>query len=163
MDTIRQRFIQAERDFLSALRSGDDQSLFNFAERWETLQSDWESSFRGADPVTQQLVDRVVAKIEELTGDFYLFHSHRLSLEDDLLTNLEEVFASLTLEDRTTCHDSLLDVISQPLESPSPNHIAVSPAQWLLRNLHNPYPPPHLQFSTHRVLSSKQTDRRAHV
>ena len=155
MDSTRQRFLQAEQDFLSALRSEDDQSLVDFAERWETLQSDWESCLHKADSVTQQLVHRVAAKVGELTGDFYIFHSHRLSLENDLLTGLEDVFASLTLEDCATSTDSVPNNTLHPLESLSQDHTIVSPAQWLLRNLHNPYPLPHTRFSTNRVLGSK--------
>ncbi|KAF9641965.1 hypothetical protein BDM02DRAFT_3273633 [Thelephora ganbajun] len=157
MDHIRQRFLQAEQDFFSALRSGDDQSLVDFAEHWETLQSDWESYLHEANLSTQKLVHKVVAKIGELTGDFYAFHSHRLSLEDDLLTNLEDVFASLTLEDCATRIDSAPNNAPQSLESLSPDHEVLSPAQWLLHNLHNPYPLPHIRFSTHKTLDSKHT------
>jgi len=157
MDSIHQRFLQAEQDFLSALRSEDDQFLVDFAERWETLQSDWESCLHKADRVTQQLVHRVAAKVGELTGDFYVFHSHRLSLENDLLTGLEDVFASLTLEDCATSTDSVPNSTPHLPESLSRDHNVVSPAQWLLRNLHNPYPLPRIRFSTNRVLGSKHT------
>jgi len=129
MDTIRQRFLQAEDDFLSAARSGD--KLTEFADRWETLQSDWESCFHEADSATRQLVDGVAAKVERLAGDFFTFETRTVSLKDDLLSSLEDVFASLTLEENS------------------------DPSKWLLRNLHNPYPLPHVRFSTSRTAGSK--------
>ena len=129
MDSIRQRFLQAEDEFLSAARSGD--KLTEFADRWEGLQSDWESCFHEADYTTRQLADGVTAKIEKLAEDFFTFETHTVSLKDDLLNSLEDVFASLSLEEKP------------------------SPSQWLLRNLHNPYPLPHVRFSTDKTASSK--------
>jgi len=151
MESIRQRFLQAEKDFLLAARS-DNQALTDFAELWQTLWSDWESSLHGADHDTQQLVDRVVTKIEELAGDFYLLESRTLSLEDDLLNSLEEVFASLTLEEDTVVEAKTVSAVASATDRG-----AITPAQWLLHNLHNPYPLPHVQLSTGRSASSKHT------
>lgn len=129
MDSIHQRFLQAEDEFLSAARSGGE--LTEFADRWEALQSDWESCFHEADYATRQLVDRVATKIEKLAGDFFTFETHTVSLKHDLLNSLEDVFASLSLEEKP------------------------APSQWLLRNLHNPYPLPHFRFSTGKTAGSK--------
>jgi len=154
MDSIRQRFLQAEKDFLLAARS-DDQLLTDFAERWQALGSDWESCLHEADHDTRRLVDGIVAKVEELAGDFYLFESHTRSLKDDLLNDLEDVFASLTLEENTAAQ---LDLVSSivTVAPPSPTERdAISPAQWLLHNLHNPYPPPHVRLSEDQTTGSK--------
>ena len=71
-------------------------------------------------------------KIEKPAADFSTFETHTVSLKDDLLTSLEDVFVSLSLE-----------------ETPSPS-------EWLLRNLHNPYPlRPHVRFSTDKTAGSK--------
>ena len=156
MDSIRQRFLQAEKDFLLAARS-DDQLLADFAERWQELGSDWESCLPEADHDTRQLVDGVVAKIEELADDFYLFQSHTQSLKDDLLDSLEDVFASLTLEENPTTQPNLTSNTATAVTTFPTEHDTISPAQWLLRNLHNPYPLPHVQFSTGRSTSSKHT------
>lgn len=154
MDSIRQRFLQAEKDFLLAARS-DNHLLADFAERWQTLGSDWESCLHQADHETRQLVDGVVAKIEGLAGDFYLLESHARSLKDDLHDSLEDVFASLTLEDNTTTRPEPVPSITTVLTTSSPDHPAISPTQWLLHNLHNPYPLPHVRFSKGRAASSK--------
>lgn len=143
MDSIRERFLQAEQDFLHAVRSGN-QALTDFADSWDRLQSDWDS-YRGApDSTTQQLVDAVVARIESLAGDFYNFESRSMSLEDDLLNSLEDVFASLSLEDPISSEPV------QPINTLPSTGTITTPAQWLLHNLHNPYPLPHLRFLTIR-------------
>lgn len=145
MDTICQRFIHAEQDFLLAAQS-DDQLLADFAECWQTLQSDWEDLRPKADSNTRQLVDTVAKRIEELAGDLYLVKSRTISLEDDLLSGLEEVFTSLSLEDRVVIPTESVSETTIPGQSPSPVHDPISPSQWLLGNLHNPYPLPHIQF-----------------
>ena len=154
MDSIRQRFLQAEDDFLS-ISHLDNEQLSVFAEHWQTLCSDWESCLHGADHETQQLVDEVVGKIEDLASDFYLVKSQTLSLEDDLLDTLEEVFASLTLEEKTVVRLSPVFGVAPANSSSSAERDTISPAQWLLRNLHNPYPPPHVQFSKDRSANCK--------
>jgi len=156
MNSIRQRFLQAEDDFLSTLRL-DNKHLVHFAERWQTLWSDWESCLPEADHDTRELVDEVVAKIEELAGDLYLLESRTVDLKDDLLNSLEDVFASLTLEDNVVAQPdpplaAATAIISSPMQRDT-----ISPPQWLLHNLHNPYPLPHIQFSTGRFASSKHT------
>ena len=154
MDLIRQRFLQAEQDFLIAARSKSG-ILGDFAERWQALQSDWESCHHEADPSTQRLVSRVAARIEELAGDFLVFESRSLSLEDDLLNSLQDVFSSLTLEESAPTTGSDSDQVPRTPPSPSPGSASVSPSQWLLRNLHNPYPLSHVQFSIDRTPGSK--------
>jgi len=152
MDSIRKRFLQAEQDFILAARS-NDRALSDFAERWQKLQCDWESCRHEADPNTQRLAHGVAAGIEGLAGDFYAFESRTMSLKDDLLDSLEGAFSSLTLEDSVAPQtDSESD---EPTTTPSPDHGIISPSQWLLRNLHNPYPLPRMWFSTHLVAGSK--------
>lgn len=156
MDTIRQRFLQAEDDFLSAPHL-NNKHLADFADRWQTLWSDWESCLHEADHDTRQLVDDVVAKIEELASDLYLLESQTLSLKDDLLNGLEDVFASLTLDEVTVAQTDMSSGEAAAITTSSAECDTVSPAQWLLHNLHNPYPLPHVQFSTHRSTGSKHT------
>jgi len=154
MDFIRQRFLQAESDFLLAPRL-DNEHLAHFAERWQTLSSDWESCLHEADHDTRELVAGVVTKVEELANDFYLLESKTLHLKDDLLNGLEDVFASLTL-DEVAQTDPISSTATTTTVSPMERD-AISPAKWLLHNLHNPYPLPHIQFSTGRSSSSKHT------
>lgn len=153
MDTITQRFLQAEQDFVLAAQS-DDQLLADFAEHWQTLLSEWESLRLEADRDTRQLVGAVAARIEELSGDIYLVKSRTLSLEDDLLSSLEDVFASLTLEDCVVVHTDPPPEAASITQSQPSDHHTISPSQWLLCNLHNPYPLPHIKFSI-RAAGSK--------
>ena len=150
MDTICERFLQAERDFIVAARSNGS-FLMDFAERWEALQSEWGSCLHEADHTTQQLVDGVAARIERLAEDLSMVRSHSMSLEEDLLHSLEEVFASLTLEDVVDCAGPASTEVSSFVGS----RCADLPAEWLLRNLHNPYPPPHTRFSPDPTAGSK--------
>lgn len=154
MDSIRQRFLQADQDFLFAVHSNDDQLLADFAACWQILQYDWDSYSQNADPETQRLADSVAARVEGLAADIYAFESHRLSLEDDLLNGLEDVFASLTLNDDAIAPS---DPTADLHRGTTTRDDTVCPAQWLLRNLHNPYPLPHVQFSTSRIAGSKHT------
>ena len=138
---------------MSAVYSGD--KVTEFADHWETLQSDWESCLHGADHATRRLVDEIAARIEGLAGDFMTFESLSLSLGDDLINGIEDAFASLTLEDVHGDLDS-----GEPVEapgSPQPSHEAIPPSHWLLRNLHNPYPLPHVRFTTGQTGGSKHT------
>jgi len=135
----------------------DDQLLADFAERWQTLQSDWEPLRLEADPNTRQLVDAVAIRVEELSGDIYLVKSRSLSLKDDLLSDLEDVFASLSLEDAVP-HTNPVPGTTNIIQSPSPGHHTIPPSYWLLRNLHNPYPLPHIRFSKQGVSSKHVRD-----
>jgi len=154
MNLIRQRFLQAEDEFLLASHL-DNKHLADFAERWQALWSDWESCLHEADDDTRQLVDEVVVKIEELANDFYSFESQTLSLKDDLLNGLEDVFASLTLEENAVAQPDRVPDVATILKISSPEHDTTPPAQWLLHNLHNPYPFPHVRFFKGRTTSSK--------
>lgn len=157
MDSIRQRFLQAEQDFLLAAHS-DTQALVEFADSWDALQVDWESCLSKADTCTLQLVNGVAARIGELAVDFHDSESRNCSLKDDLIDSLEDVFASLSLEDcAITTEGPVPDKSNETAESSSPTSGIVSPAQWLLHNLHNPYPLSHVRFSTGQFASSKQT------
>jgi hypothetical protein len=124
----------------------DDQLLVDFAEHWQTLQSDWEPLRFKADSTTRKLVDTVSARIEGLAGDLYHIKSYALSLEDNILSDLADIFTSLTLEDCAAVRTDSPSGERTDIQSP-PDHDAISPSQWLLRNLHNPYPLPHTQFS----------------
>ena len=143
MHPILQKFIQAEEGFLTAA-STDNQALADFTENWQTLQSDWESYVHEADHGTQQLVAKIVAKVQELAGDVYLVESLTMSLKDGLLTGIEDMFMSLSLEDDVQKDQKSSDAVDTALG----DHRVVSPAQWLLQNLHNPYPLPHVHFSS---------------
>ena len=165
MDSIRQRFLQAEQDFLLAAHS-DTQVLVEFADRWDALQADWEACLGEVDTCTQQLANEVVARIGELAVDFHDSESRNRSLENELIDSLEDVFASLSLEDCTAAGEGPIpDKSSETAESFSPASSVASPAQWLLHNLHNPYPLPHIRFSTGQSASSKHTkeDRKSVV
>ena len=153
MDSIRQRFLQAWDDFLLILHS--DRHLSAFAESWQTLSTDWESCLHEADHETQQLVSEIAGKIEELASNLYLLESRALSLTGDLLDGLEDVFSSLTLEEKTVAHMDRVPVAVTVTTLPPTVHDTISPAQWLLRNLHNPYPPPNIRFSQGRSANSK--------
>lgn len=155
MDTIRKRFLTAEQDLLLAARS-DTWALADFAEHWQKLQSDWESCLHEADDDTRQLANGVASRIEELARDFSDLESHAISLEDDLLNSIEDMFASLSLEDGSEVPTDLsTHGPSGGAGLPPSGHGVASPSQWLIHNLHNPYPLPHLQFSTGRAAGSK--------
>ena len=155
MDSISKRFLQAEDDFLLALRS-DQKHLSDFAERWQALWSDWESCLHEADHDTRELISEVAGRIEELASDSYPFESRTLSLEDSLLSSLEDVFASLTLEENTVAQLVPVPFPTSVITTSSTERDTISPAQWLLHNLHNPYPPPHVRFSKGRNANCKR-------
>ena len=149
MNTLHEKFLQAEQDFIVAARSNDS-LLVEFAERWQALRSEWDSHLHEADRDAQQPVDGVTERIERLAGDLYVVRSHYVSLEEDLMSGLEDVFASLTLVDAVDCPGPASSEISPPAGS----RCGVSPAEWLLQNLHNPYPLPLTRFSSHSTVGS---------
>lgn len=155
MDSFRQRFLQAEKDFLLAARS-DSQLLVGFAERWHALGTEWDSCLHEADHDTRKLVGGIAANIEELADDFYFFESHTGSLKDELLGDLEDVFASLTLEDKIAAQPDPFPDVTTAVATSSTEADVISPSKWLLHNLHNPYPPPHVRFSKGRGANCKQ-------
>jgi hypothetical protein len=158
MDVVLQKFLQAEQDFFYAV-DVDQGLLEDFSERWQSLWSEWESYLHQADHHTRLLVDSVVARVEELAADLQAFESRSRSLGDELFGGLEDMFASLTLEDSdATRVDSASGEVAGTPEFPSPDCNMISPTQWLLRNLHNPYPLPHLRFSNPSMCSKQTKD-----
>lgn len=158
MDPILQKFLQAEQDFFHAV-DVDQRLLEDFATRWQTLWSEWEHRLHQADHKTRLLVDGVVSRVEGLAADLQAFESRSRSLGNDLFSDLEDVFASLTLEDSNLpCSESALFEVFKVPESPLQDSGAISPAQWLLCNLHNPYPLPHMRFSNPAMNSKRVKD-----
>lgn len=66
----------------------------------------------------------------------------RLNIVSQCLANVEAATASITAATMSEFEDIFASLSLEPLDSPpQPQPAAVSPTQWLLDNLHNPYPP----------------------
>ena len=65
----------------------------------------------------------------------------RLNIVSRCLTNMEEAIASVTSSTMAELDDLFASLELESFESSTQPLCAVSPSQWLLDNLHNPYPP----------------------
>nr|AGS09274.1 a1 homeodomain mating type protein [Heterobasidion annosum] len=147
--TIQRRLLRAEQNLLDSVAKGP-QALKSFYESWASLGLDIENAVRhrslGSD--TCSLVKVVSARVEVLAEAFLGIHSDIESLTDEWESELSDTLTHFGLSE-----DPSISVVSDhqyhpkqtqsltDLATPHPPSYA-SAYDWLLDNLHNPYPPP---------------------
>nr|AGS09374.1 a1 homeodomain mating type protein [Heterobasidion abietinum] len=162
--TIQRRLLRAEQNLLDGVAKGP-QALKSFYESWASLGRDIENAVRhrslGSD--TCSLVKVVSARVEVLAEAFLGMHSDIELLTDDWESELSDTLTHFGLSE-----DPSIPVVSdhqyypkqmQPLidlATPQPSSYA-SAYDWLLDNLHNPYPSPDVKSELAQAhgLSSK--------
>jgi len=82
-----------------------------------------------------------VACGQEGEADYSELVLSRLEVISKCLANAEAATASVTLSTMAELDDLFASLDLESPEQPAQSPRAVSPAQWLLDNLHNPYPP----------------------
>nr|AGS09196.1 a1 homeodomain mating type protein [Heterobasidion irregulare] len=145
--TIQRRLLRIEQKFLDAVATGP-QSLKSFHESWASLGHDIEYATRsyslGND--TDSLVKVVSARIRVLAEGFLDTRLHIDSLSNDLMNGLGDTLTrfgfsedpSIPLMSEHRYHSKKLQSFTELTARPS----YASAYDWLLDNLHNPYPPP---------------------
>nr|AGS09220.1 a1 homeodomain mating type protein [Heterobasidion occidentale] len=162
--TIQRRLLRAEENLLDGVAKGP-QALKSFYESWVSLGHDTECAIcnHSLESSTYSLVKAVSARVEVLAEEFLGMHSDTESLTDDLMSELSETFTQFGLSEDPSIQVTL-DYQHHPkkmqsftdLATPRPSCYA-SAYDWLLDNLHNPYPSPDVksQLAQAHGLSSK--------
>lgn len=144
--SLVERLSHAEEQFLQAAVEGGA-SLTTFHDLWSTLVSDIEGAAQAGhiDTETVALRDSVAPRVAILSDYLLDFQTTVQSMSSTLHGELEEIFARVDINDIHPTAESNYtaphhDFPSQSLgKTPHPPYIA-SAYDWLLRNLHNPYP-----------------------
>uniref|UniRef100_S5RTG8 A1 homeodomain mating type protein n=1 Tax=Heterobasidion irregulare TaxID=984962 RepID=S5RTG8_9AGAM len=162
--TLRRRLFRAEKSLLYAVEEGP-QALKSFYESWTSLGRDIEYAIRHhtLKSDTLSIVKVVSSRVQVLADAFLDAHLQSHSLTDDLMSELGDTLSRFGLSE-----DSPIRVIPDhqhrlkktPLFSdPTTPHLPsfASAYDWLLDNVHNPYPSPDvkLQLAETHGLSSK--------
>nr|AGS09244.1 a1 homeodomain mating type protein [Heterobasidion annosum] len=161
--TIQRQLLRVEQNLLDGVAKGP-QALKAFYESWASLGRDIECAIRNRSlgSGTYSLVKVVSARVEILAEAFLGMHSDTDSLADDLMSELSETLTQFGLSEDHSIQVPP-DYQHYPkkmrltdLATPHPPSCA-SAYEWLLDNLHNPYPSPDVksQLSQAHGLSSK--------
>nr|AGS09190.1 a1 homeodomain mating type protein [Heterobasidion irregulare] len=147
--SLRRRLLHVEQHLLDAVVEGP-QALKSFYDSWTSLGHEIEYAVRHRilGPDTYSMVKVVSARVQILATGFLDTHLHMHSITDDFMSELGDTLSRFGLSE-----DPSLPMISHDrhhpkktqsftdLATPRPPSYA-SAYDWLLDNLHNPYPSP---------------------
>ena len=157
-DSLHSKLLQMEEHLLTSIARGPE-SVQEFERSWSAVQAMVESSFKGGliDEETLVLAQQVVSRVEVIAQVFLDHHEESDNLAKSLQQDLEGILADLTLDDvffgQLHCHfdmtllNQILD--DKPQNSRRSMSVTTLPTrppyleiayQWLLANMHNPYP-----------------------
>ena len=144
---VVQRLEQAEGDLLSAVLSNNGAALEQYFQDWSQLSIDIESAIVSSQlqDATVQLARTVTSRVYLLSGAMLSFQEEVDSLTAELEKGLNDLFASMSLNEQST--DS--PCTSTPRLTSLPPYVKPAYA-WLMKNLHNPYPPKHVKATVSR-------------
>lgn len=137
MGSLRQRLLLAESSFLSAVVGGSA-AIQSFYVDWLQVKSDIESSLAEGhvDTDTLLLAYSTSSTVSLLADTFVRLESESEVMSSTLQSDLDLIFAQINLADKSP---SPVAVARSSSPSSTLNYIP-SAYQWLLSNLHNPYP-----------------------
>nr|AGS09160.1 a1 homeodomain mating type protein [Heterobasidion irregulare] len=147
--SLRRRLLHVEQHLLDAVVEGP-QALKSFYDSWSSLGHEIEYAVRHRilGPDAYSMVKVVSARVQILATGFLDTHPHMHSITDDFMSELGDTLSRFGLSE-----DPSLPMISHDrhhpkktqsftdLATPRPPSYA-SAYDWLLDNLHNPYPSP---------------------
>nr|AGS09262.1 a1 homeodomain mating type protein [Heterobasidion annosum] len=151
--TIQRRLLRTEHNLLDAVARGNPQALKSFYESWASLGRDIEYASRsrnlGSD--THSLVKVVTARIGVLAEAFLDTYLHVDSLTDDLMSELSDTLTQFGLSEDPSIpvtpdhphHPKKIQLLTDFATSRPPSYAEAY--DWLLDNLHNPYPSPDIK------------------
>ena len=141
---IVQRLERAEEDLLSAIISNGT-TLEQFSQDWLQLCIDIKSSHELQDS-TLQLAHSVASRVHLLSDNMLSLQEELDSFTTELEKGLNDLFTAMSLSEQSPD----ISCTSMP-RSTSSLPLYVKPAYtWLMRNLHNPYPPKHVKATISR-------------
>lgn len=146
-DSLRKRFLDAEIQFL-AVR--DSAALEAFSTNWSVLCDDFERVADSVDPSLAILVHSIASKLPILCDTLVELSEETREMTQEYVEEVDSLLANLSINDLA----HTLPESSQPLAStrrlsqhPRREQADISPPtliapayNWLLLNLHNPYP-----------------------
>lgn len=147
-ESLRQRLINAESDFLAAK---DEDALEAFSLSWASLCGDVDQALKegAVDDDLKTLVQSVFFRIVVLGDSLLQLHQETSSLTSGYLDEVEDILAQMSLEE-----PQQYNTPHTPASTRKEHHRGVIPASpsqlppfipsayaWLLDNLCNPYPP----------------------
>nr|AGS09166.1 a1 homeodomain mating type protein [Heterobasidion irregulare] len=150
---LRRRLLRAEQQLLDAVVEGP-QALKSFYDSWTSLGHEIEYAVRHRTlgPDIYSVVEVVSASIQILATEFLDTHLQMQSLTDDFMSELGDTLSRFGLsedpslpvisEDRN--HSEKTQSFTDPGATLRPPSYA-SAYDWLLDNLHNPYPSPDIK------------------
>ncbi|PSS05436.1 hypothetical protein PHLCEN_2v3816 [Hermanssonia centrifuga] len=150
--TIRQRFLRAESDYLELRASGLDASaLTRFSVQWTILHDDFEDAFRSGllDDSDIDVAYAVASRVAALGESLSQLENDLGDMTADYLSQVEAALAQLSLADVSSSPPDpplpkalvSLGSLASPLRPQTYSHPYVAPLYaWLVHNLHNPYP-----------------------
>ena len=143
---VVQRLKRAEGDLLSAIVS-DDTALERFSQDWLQLCIDMSATAsHELQDATVQLAHSVASLVHILSGTMLSLQEEADSLTAEFEKELSDLFVTMSLNEQST--DPPCPSISRSTSSLPPY---VKPAYtWLMKNLHNPYPPKHVKATISR-------------
>nr|AGS09304.1 a1 homeodomain mating type protein [Heterobasidion parviporum] len=162
--TLRRRLFRAEKSLLDAVEEGP-QALKSFYESWISLGRDIEYAIRHhtLKSDTPSIVRVVSSRVQVLADAFLDAHLQSHSLTDDWMSELGDTLSRFGLSEDSPIrvipdHQHRLKktpLFSDPTTPHSPSFASVY--DWLLDNLHNPYPSPDVKSQLAQIhgLSSK--------
>lgn len=143
--SLRQRLLDSQADFL-AVR--DTAALHAFSERWATLCEDFEQALN-----SQPLDDSLVSLAQSIASHLVAFAELQLreqELTDAFLQEVDVLFSEMSLsDDHVPVAPSPRRQAARRRPSPTASILPFYPASydWLLHNLHDPYPSTALKSS----------------
>ena len=145
--SVVQRLNRAEEDFLDAIISGGA-AHEQFSQDWSQLSIDIESARAShqLQDVTVELARTVASRVHLLSSSILSLGEEMDSLTSGFQKELNDMFAAMSLSEQSPD----ISCISMP-RSTSSLPLYVKPAYtWLMKSLHNPYPPKHVKATISR-------------
>ncbi|KAF9225447.1 hypothetical protein BS17DRAFT_879469 [Gyrodon lividus] len=141
-DSIRDRFILADTDLLFAIEHGE-KSLETYHSTWAALQSDFTHALNSGiiSDATVALAHTAAARVVAVTTCFMDMTSKQQALTSHFLSDLDRVMEELDHVYISDDHVARRSTNGTPLcpEDSSPTFAALA-YDFLLQNIHNPYP-----------------------
>jgi hypothetical protein len=127
---LKERFLNAETAFLSALIAGKS-AIVQFDAEWETLCADFELAMDQStlDSIDTETAYAVSSRIAIIADSLSELEETSQRITADLLAELDHALSSVTLED-----------VSPALPTKHRAIYHAEPFSWLLENAHDPYP-----------------------
>lgn len=157
--SLRRRLLDAEEKFLAVLPGRNDNTLETFEREWDALCLDFEKALEGGavDDDLWKLAQSIFARVAIVGDDLARLHLQATEKTTAVMSEIEDLLSHMSIEDivepaplsqpvSVSRHSSRTPVGDRLPSSSLPSCIPQA-YEWILENLHNPYPPKPLKSS----------------